>query len=352
MLLKSYQEHFLPCTSSIEDAIARLDKIATKLIMVVSNDDLLLGTVTDGDIRRALLRHLPINTQLSNIMNTQPKYINTGDTEIKASKMKEVYGVPAIPKLDKDMHVIDLVGADIEPNVKDNAVFIMAGGFGKRLRPLTDHCPKPMLKVGNKPILENIIENFISSGFHNFYISTHYLNEQIESYFGDGSRFGITIEYIREDFPLGTAGALSLLPKKAVKHPVIMMNGDLLTKVKFDEFLDYHIDNDADISMAVRDYEIQVPYGVIEHKDNLITKITEKPVNNYFINAGIYCISPRSIKEITKNKPLDMPDLINQQFSKNRNVSMFPIHEYWLDIGKFDDFEKAQVDILKLESIA
>jgi len=352
MLLKTYQEHFLPCTSSIEDAIARLDKIATKLIMVVNNDDLLLGTVTDGDIRRALLRHLPIDTQLSKIMNTQPKYISQNDSEIKAYNLKEVYGIPAIPKLDTDMHVIDLVGANKDTSKKDNAVFIMAGGFGKRLKPLTDNCPKPMLKVGDKPILENIVKNFINSGFQNFYISTHYLNEQIESYFGDGSRFGINIHYIREDFPLGTAGALALLPKEAIKKPLLMMNGDLLTQVNFDEMLTYHMDNQAEISMAVRDYEIQIPYGVIEHTDNLITKITEKPKNNYFINAGIYCISPRVINEMVRNKPIDMPDLIDQQFKSNRNVSMFPIHEYWLDIGKLDDFKQAQADILKFESIA
>ncbi len=345
-------KYFLSPDNSIQDAIECLDKVDVKLIVIVSKDHTLLGTVTDGDIRRALLKHLAINTPLSNVMNCSPKFLVEGDSEIKATQLKRLFGIPAVPKLDQQQHVVDLMGIKKGTEKRDNTVFIMAGGFGKRLKPLTNNCPKPMLLVGEKPILENIIEKFINSGFHNFYISTHYLNEQIENYFGDGSQFGINIHYIREDFPLGTAGALALLPNKAIMQPIIMMNGDLLTQVKFDEFLDYNIENTADISMAVRDYEVQVPYGVIEHTGNLITKITEKPKKTYFINAGIYCISPCVLKEIDVNKPLDMPDLIERQFNVNRNVSMFPIHEYWLDIGKMDDFKQAQSDILKFKSIA
>jgi dTDP-glucose pyrophosphorylase len=345
-------KYFLSPEHSIQDAIECLDKVDVKLIVIVSTNHTLLGTVTDGDIRRALLKHLSINTPLSEVMNCSPKYLVEGDSEIKAIQLKKLFGIPAIPKLDQNNHVVDLMGIKKGIERRDNTVFIMAGGFGKRLKPLTNNCPKPMLLVGDKPILENIIEKFITSGFYNFYISTHYLNEQIESYFGDGSQFGINIDYVREDFPLGTAGALALLPDEATKQPIIMMNGDLLTQVKFDEFLDYHMDNQADISMAVRDYEVQVPYGVIEHSGNLITKITEKPKNTYFINAGIYCISPRVLNEIEVNKPLDMPDLIDKQFKLHRDVSMFPIHEYWLDIGKMDDFKQAQCDILKFKSIA
>lgn len=344
--------YYLSVSNSIQDAIYSLNKLEAKLIMIVSSENKLLGTVTDGDIRRALLRHLPIDSKLGEVMNTEPKYLMQDDTEIKAEQLKQTYGIPAVPQLNRNHCVVGLMGINKGIVRKDNAVFIMAGGFGKRLKPLTDNCPKPMLKVGDKPILENIIEEFIGSGFHQFYISTHYLNEQIESYFGDGSKYGISIEYIREEFPLGTAGALSLLPEKATKLPLIMMNGDLLTQVKFNDFLNYHIDTSADISMAVRDYQVQIPYGVIEHDKNLITKITEKPTNNYFINAGIYCLSPTVIEEIAFNKLLDMPTLIDSQICKSRTVSMFPIHEYWLDIGQIDDFNRAQSDIVKLKSIA
>ncbi len=337
---------------TIREAIGRLNINNTKLILVTSNKGVLLGTITDGDIRRALLKHLPENTKLDMIMNTSPKKLGVSDTEIKANKLKNIFEIPAIPQVDSQGRIIGILGLKQGTKRRDNPVFLMAGGFGKRLRPLTDHCPKPMLKVGDKPILENIIEQFIASGFHKFFISTHYLNEQIESYFGDGSQFGISIEYIREEFPLGTAGAISLLPKEVKEQHILMMNGDLLTQVKFDDFLDYHLSEAAEISMAVRDYQVQIPFGVIQHSHGKITQIKEKPIENYFINAGIYCLSPNTLKSISYNSILDMPTLIDKQISNNKHVSMFPIHEYWLDIGRLNDFEQAQVDVLKLKSIA
>ncbi|NVK42145.1 MAG: NTP transferase domain-containing protein [Oceanospirillaceae bacterium] len=344
-------QYFLSSKDTIEDAINKLDAIQTKLILVIKNDTTLLGTVTDGDIRRGLLRHLALDTPLSEIMNCTPKCLGKLDGELKAKQLMRTFGIPAIPKVENGK-VIDLLGVKSSILKRHNPVFLMAGGFGKRLRPLTDNCPKPMLKVGDKPILENIIEQFISSGFYNFYISTHYLNEQIEQYFGDGSRFGINIQYINEEFPLGTAGAIALLPEKAKQQHLIMMNGDLLTQVKFDDMLDYHISESADISVAVRDYQIQVPFGVIQHKQGSITEIKEKPIENYFINAGIYCISPKVLQSVVLNKVLDMPTLIEQQLKTSKKVSMFPIHEYWLDIGHMNDFERAQTDILEFNKIA
>jgi dTDP-glucose pyrophosphorylase len=351
MNINEIAHYFLSTQDTIEQAINKLDAVQTKLILVVKPDHTLLGTITDGDIRRALLRHLPLSTALSEVMNCTPKCVKENEGELKAKQLMRTFGIPAVPKVKKGK-VVDLLGAKSSLGKRHNPVFLMAGGFGKRLRPLTDNCPKPMLKVGDKPILENIIEQFISSGFYNFYISTHYLNEQIEQYFGDGSRFGINITYINEDFPLGTAGAIALLPDKAKDQHLIMMNGDLLTQVKFDDMLDYHVNDNADISVAVRDYQIQVPFGVIQHNQGAITEIKEKPIENYFINAGIYCISPNVLQSVKLNRVLDMPTLIDQQLSKSNKVSMFPIHEYWLDIGHLNDFERAQSDILKLNKIA
>lgn len=351
MNINEIAHYFLSTKDTIEQAINKLDAVKTKLILVVKPDYTLLGTITDGDIRRALLRHKPLSTPLAEVMNCTPKCVKSNEGELKAKQLMSTFGIPAIPKL-KDGKVIDLLGVKSTSSKRHNPVFLMAGGFGKRLRPLTDNCPKPMLKVGDKPILENIIEQFISSGFYNFYISTHYLNEQIEQYFGDGSRFGIKIQYINEDFPLGTAGAIALLPDEAKQQHLIMMNGDLLTQVKFDDMLDYHINEHANISVAVRDYQIQVPFGVIQHTMGLITEIKEKPVENYFINAGIYCISPNVLRSVKLNSVLDMPTLIDQQLSQSNKVTMFPIHEYWLDIGHLNDFERAQTDIIELNRIA
>ncbi|WP_283787469.1 nucleotidyltransferase family protein [Bermanella sp. WJH001] len=351
MNINDIEHYFLSSKDTIEQAINKLDAVQAKLILVVKFDKTLLGTITDGDIRRALLRHLPLSTALSQVMNCTPKCVKDNEGELKAKQLMRTFDIPAVPKL-KNGKVIDLLGINKNTQKRHNPVFLMAGGFGKRLRPLTDNCPKPMLKVGDKPILENIIEQFIISGFYNFYISTHYLNEQIEQYFGDGSRFGINIQYINEEFPLGTAGAIALLPNEVKNEHLIMMNGDLLTQVKFDDMLDYHINERADISVAVRDYQIQVPFGVIKHSQGSITEIKEKPVESYFINAGIYCISPTVLQSVKSNKVLDMPTLIEQQLTKKNQVSMFPIHEYWLDIGHLNDFERAQTDILKLNKIA
>ncbi|WP_347361358.1 nucleotidyltransferase family protein, partial [Vibrio vulnificus] len=190
---------------------------------------------------------------------------------------------------------------------------LMAGGFGTRLRPLTDNCPKPMLKIGNKPILETVIRSFIKAGFVNFYISTHYMPELIHAHFGDGSEFGVNITYVHEESPLGTGGALGLLPNDLPKDlPLIMMNGDVLTKVDFQRLLDFHVSHDADATMCVREYDYQIPYGVINGEGNKITSMVEKPIQRFFVNAGIYVVSPRVIQSVPENHRIDMPTLLEQ----------------------------------------
>jgi NDP-sugar pyrophosphorylase family protein len=228
----------------------------------------------------------------------------------------------------------------------DNPVFLMAGGFGTRLKPLTDNCPKPLLLVGDKPILETVLVGFIRSGFHDFYISTHYLPEMIRSYFGDGSKWGVSIQYVHEIEPLGTGGSLGLLPKKLPDLPVIFMNGDVLTKVDFEELLDFHYANNASATMCVREYEIQIPFGVIESDGNVITSMVEKPTQRFHINAGIYVISREIINSVAQNEYVDMPSLLERHL--NNNVIKYPFYGYWLDIGRMDDYNRAQNDIKTL----
>jgi len=225
----------------------------------------------------------------------------------------------------------------------------MAGGFGKRLKPLTEDCPKPMLKVGGRPILETILENFLEAGFRNFYFSTHYLPEVIRDYFGDGSKYGCSITYIHEDTPLGTAGALGLLPEEDVSdQPIIMINGDILTKVNLNQLLEDHNNKGGIATMCVRQHKHQIPYGVIKELDGAAIGVDEKPVETYFVNAGIYVLEPRLLKQVNKNVKIDMPPLLMEQVEKGDTVNLFPIHEYWLDIGQPEELQKAHKDILIL----
>jgi len=224
----------------------------------------------------------------------------------------------------------------------------MAGGFGKRLRPLTEHTPKPLLQIGSKPILETILDQFVEAGFHRFYISTHYKAEMVQEHFGNGSERGISIQYVHEYEPLGTAGALGLLPDDLPDLPIMMMNGDLLTKVDFIELLNFHSSNGGDATMCVREYEFEVPYGVIKAEDYRITSIVEKPVHRFFVNAGVYVLSPSVVEDIDGGSYLDMPHMLEERIRSDRKINMFPIHEYWLDIGKMEQFEQAQIDAREL----
>jgi NDP-sugar pyrophosphorylase family protein len=216
----------------------------------------------------------------------------------------------------------------------------MAGGLVNRLRPLTDECPKPMLKVGNKPLLETIVENFIEYGFHRFYISVNYMADVVESYFGDGSRWGVDIEYLHEEHRLGTAGALSLLPETPTEA-ILVMNGDLLTKVNFKQLLDFHYGHQAQATMCVREYDFQVPYGVVKIDGQRITSIDEKPIQRFFVNAGIYVLEPEALDLISSNIFFDMTTLFEKLIELKKEPAVFPIREYWLDIGHLADYNRA-----------
>ena len=330
-------------SSTLENAIQILHNGGLRIALVVDDNMKLLGTVTDGDIRRALLKHKAMDVLVTEVMNDKPITVSVKDDRksiLALMKSKDFLHIPIVDEtgclkeLETLHHLVDEVKYD-------NPVFLMAGGFGKRLSPLTNDVPKPLLHVGNKPILETILNQFIENGFHNFYISTHYKAEMLWDYFGDGKKWGVTIQYIHEDIPLGTAGALGLLPDDIVSKPVIMMNGDLLTKVDFAQLLEFHNERNNIATMCVSKYDIQVPYGVIEQDNDKIKDIIEKPIHNFFINAGIYVLSPSIRKYIDGKSYLDMPHLLKQQIKNKETVNMFPIHEYWLDIGRMEEYERA-----------
>tara|TARA_B110000503_G_scaffold124991_1_gene192109 strand:- start:312 stop:1103 length:792 start_codon:yes stop_codon:yes gene_type:complete len=258
---------------------------------------------------------------------------------------KQLYSIPI---LDDGIVVgLETMHYAAEKTKYDNPVFLMAGGFGTRLKPLTDSCPKPLLKVGDKPILETVLLRFVKSGFHDFYISTHYLPEMIQEYFGDGSKWGVSINYIHEERPLGTGGALGLLPKALPALPVIMMNGDVLTKVDLEALLAFHNKNNANATMCVREYEYQVPFGVIESEGNNIKSMVEKPIQRFHVNAGIYVVGREIVDSVKENEIVDMPTLLERFLDKK--VLKYSFYEYWLDIGRVDQLQKAQVDILTLD---
>lgn len=334
---------------SLEQAIEVLDKAALRIALVVDEGGTLLGTLTDGDVRRALLKHLPLDTPVNKVMNSSPKTAEQSWTDSRILALMEKHEVLQLPLVDSEQKVVGLANLHdlLNKHRHDNPVFLMAGGFGTRLRPLTNNCPKPMLKVGDKPILEQILQNFVDAGFHRFYISTHYMPEVIRDYFGSGDKWGVSIQYIHEDEPLGTGGALGLLPHGEIDLPLFIMNGDLLTSLNIHSFLEFHENHQSLATMCVREYEYQVPYGVITSEGTEIKSMVEKPVHKFFVNAGIYLLNPEIVKSVEPGTRIDMPTLLEQHIDAGRSVNMFPIHEYWLDIGRLDDFNRAQMDAAK-----
>lgn len=334
---------------TIREALKVIDQESSRIALVVDEHKKLLGTVTDGDIRRALLKSTSIDSEVECIMNSHPLTIEQGESDeaVKAEMYKR--GILSVPVISQGK--VTGIKSIIEKNnneIYENPVFLMAGGFGTRLRPLTNDCPKPLLKVGDKPILEITLRNFISYGFKNFYISTHYMPEKIREHFGNGNKWGVNIEYVHEEIPLGTGGALALLPKTLNKLPLIMINGDILTNINYRSLLNFHNKNEADATMCVREYEYQIPYGVVSAEGSRVIKMVEKPVQQFYVNAGIYVLNSDIINLVSENEKIDMPTLLELKMEQGGRVNMFPIHEYWLDIGRMDDFEKAQRDIYNI----
>lgn len=330
---------------TIRETIRRIDEAGMQIALVTDGADRLLGSVTDGDVRRGILRGVDLQAPVSTIMNPHPVKISAGDDRLTAFAMMRKMRLRQIAVVDDAGHLIGVEFLDeiLEGKRHDNPVVLMAGGEGRRLRPLTEECPKPMLPVGGRPILETIMLNFLEYGFHRFFFSVNYKAEIIEQHFGDGSRWGVQIEYLRESEQLGTAGALGLIPQLPPTS-VIVMNGDLLTKVNFDRVLDFHVEHRAAATMGVREYHIQVPFGVTRLDGHQILEIEEKPVQKFFVNAGIYVLESEVINEIRRGIRIDMPSIFSDLVARGRTTVAFPIREYWLDVGRMADYERAQGD--------
>ena len=340
--MKQIDNILLSENDSIKKALEIIDRGALKIALIVDNNKKLLGTVTDGDIRRGLLKGVSLEDQVSLVMHKNPfvaKMSESRDLILKKALEKKIYQIPIV---DENGIVIgiEVIEELIKPKEKNNKVILMVGGLGTRLRPLTEKVPKPLLKVGDKPILETIIENFKKYGFVNFILTINYKGEMIKDYFKDGSKFGVNIEYVEEKKRMGTAGSLSLL-KERPKEPFFVMNGDLLTTLNYEHFLDYHISNNSIATMAVKEYEIQVPFGVVNLEDNRIVSIEEKPIHKFFVNAGIYVLSPECLDYIPKDEYFDMPSLFKKLIEDNKKTVSFPIREYWMDIGRLEEYERA-----------
>ncbi|WP_138753685.1 nucleotidyltransferase family protein [Paenibacillus sinopodophylli] len=346
--MKQIDKLLISPQASILEALHIIDKGTAQIALVVDTNQRLIGTITDGDIRRGILKGIDLKSEVNLIMKTDPiTSLEADSKDIVFAKMKN-YNLKQIPITDPDGKIVrlELLGEIIRHERSDNWVVLMAGGLGTRLGELTRDCPKPLLKVGSKPILEVILENFISNGFYRFIISVNYKAEMIMEYFGNGLKWGVEIIYLQENKRLGTAGALSLLPFIPDK-PILVMNGDLLTKVNFQQLLDFHLDTRAKATMCVREYEFQVPYGVVKVDNYRLQSIEEKPVQHFFISGGIYVISPEVLQYIPEETFYDMPSLFDKLLQINAPTSAFPIREYWMDIGRMDDFERANSEYLE-----
>ena len=325
-----------------------LNQTRLHICFVVDADGKLIGSLTDGDIRRALLKGATLESLVDGCMNKSPKMIPEGLSMEEIIQHMNQWGVRQLPVVNKQGRVtrVETVEGMMEVFQKPNRVVLMAGGFGKRLSPLTDHIPKPLLHVDGTPILEHIVRRFKELGFYRFTISVNYKAEMVMSHFGDGSKLGIEIDYLHEDKPLGTCGALSLLEERPTE-PFFVMNGDLLTRANFNSILEFHKTQNSIATMCVREHSFEVPYGVVKSENNRIVSIEEKPKEISLINAGIYVLSPEVLDQVNANDYLDMPTLFMKLKSQNHGVYSYVLKDYWLDIGRMEDFQKAQNDFEK-----
>lgn len=341
----------IPATS-IREVMERIDVSGKGIALVLDERQHLIGTITDGDIRRAILAGLNLDVPVSNLLAQRQAAFDFGpltapvgtDDPALLHLMNET-GVRQIPLVDEENRVVDVAFlSDLakEYELPLRAV-VMAGGFGTRLRPLTNDLPKPMLPVGSKPLLELIVDQLKRAGIRRLNVATHYKGEMISEHFKDGQDFGVEIRYVKEDQPLGTAGALSLLEDS--EEPLLVINGDILTRVDFREMLNFHREHKADLTIAVRQYEFNVPYGVVETDGVTVKGISEKPTVRQFINAGMYLLNPSVRRLIPNGQPYDIPDLVHRMIAEARPVVCFPVREYWLDIGIEDQYVKAQADV-------
>jgi dTDP-glucose pyrophosphorylase len=347
----SWKNTFASTDISIKEAIRVLDEGAMQIVLIVDEKERLQGTLTDGDIRRSLLGGLTLDDSIESLIQKESFVVPPDMEREMVLQIMRANRIHQLPVVDGDRRVVGLHTWDrlSETHKHDNAMVIMAGGKGTRLRPHTEKCPKPLLPIAGKPMMEHIIEQARDEGFKEFIVSTHYLSHMIEEHFGDGSDWQVNIEYVKEENPLGTAGALAYLKGK-LEEPFVVTNGDVLTDIHYGELLDFHLRHQADATMAVRLHEWQHPFGVVQIDGIDITGFEEKPIARTHINAGIYVLNPSALNQLTPDERCDMPTLFERLKNTACRTIAYPMHEPWLDVGRPDDLHKARQE--KTDSIA
>ena len=343
--MRPYKDHLILSGSKVKEALTILDELAQDaIIFVVDNKDNLIGSLTDGDVRRGLLNNFTIEDKIDKIIQPNPRFIKKGDYDIQKIIEYREKDYRIIPVLDDHNKVINVINfRKIRSYLPIDAV-IMAGGRGQRLKPFTDQTPKPLLKVGSKAIMEHNLDRLAMFGIDDFWLSVNYLGEQIVQYFGNGKEKNINIEYVWENEPLGTIGAVSQI--KNFKHDyVLITNSDLLTNIDYEQFFLEFIKQKADLAVLTIPYSVSIPYAVLETKDGIVKSFKEKPTYTYYSNGGIYLMKREMLDIIPKNEFYNATDLMEVMINKNYKIISIPFSGYWLDVGKHEDFEKAQIDI-------
>lgn len=341
-----YQTAVVSDTATIKEAIQAIDRSHLQIALVINSTGKLLGTITDGDIRRGILKGVGMDQPAVQVMNKKPTVGNPDQTREALVALMERKGLRHVPLVDGagKLQGIELLNNLLGSGPKENWVVIMAGGMGKRMGSLTEHTPKPMLPVRNKPLLESIVENLSQYGFRDIFLSVNYKRDVIQNYFRSGDDHNVGIRYLEEDEPLGTVGSLSLLPQKPAS-PIVVMNADLVTNINFDRLLEFHEKQKSKATVCIREYDMQVPYGVVKVDDkHNVLMLEEKPTMRHFVNAGIYVLDPEVISLIPPSTRMDMPDLLAKLLQTNQKVGAFPLRENWIDIGQVHDFERANRD--------
>lgn len=349
MKVKKYTKHLIQSGSSIKQALSQLDQLAKDaIVFVVDEHKRLVGSLTDGDVRRGLLKGIEIQQPVDKIIQSNPKFLRKGESDIKKVISYREQNFKIIPVLDRQDVVVNVINFGELKSYLPIDVVIMAGGKGTRLRPLTENTPKPLLPVGDKPILEHNINRLAQFGIDDFWISVNYLGEQLENYFGNGSERNITIDYVWEDMPLGTVGAVSKIKNFGHEY-VLITNSDILTDLNYENFFLYFLEHQADFAIVTIPYKVDIPYAVLETQNGMVKDFREKPTYTYYSNGGIYLLKRDLLERIPKNSFYNATDLMQDLIQNNFKVVSYPLNGYWLDIGKHEDYKQAQEDIKRIK---
>lgn len=347
--MKSYKDHIITTKSYIKEALEKLNFLAKDAILfVVDENEILIGSLTDGDVRRGLLNNINIDCLVTEIIQENPKFIIKEKNNIEKLIKYRNENYKIIPVVDKKNKLIDVINFRLKKSYLPVDAVIMAGGKGTRLMPLTLNTPKPLLKVGEKPIMEHNLDNLLSYGIHNYWFSINYLGNQIENYFKNGHQKNVFINYVREKKPLGTIGSVSKI-NDFKNNYILITNSDILTNLNYEQFFLDFLKHDADISVATIPYNVSVPYAVLETESNNVKSFIEKPKYTYYSNGGIYLIKKSILKYIPKNEFFNATDLMELMIKINKKIISFPLSGYWLDVGNHEDFNKAKKDIYKIK---